>query len=101
MGSTYVAEQLIISIVPLIQTFDFWVIYNFFLPLMGYFWGQGRVQKLFCVSSYRLITFVLSVFLYGVPVAGGGGPQRLLCLNPTTDMVMLLGLWLLSGCYNS
>ena len=30
---------------------------------------------------------------------GGGGSQRLLCLNPTTVMVvLLLGLWLLLGC---
>ena len=32
---------------------------------------------------------------------GGGGSQRLLCLNPTTVMVvLLLGLWLLLGCDN-
>ena len=32
---------------------------------------------------------------------GGGGSQRLLCLNPTTVMVVLfLGLWLLLGCDN-
>ena len=31
----------------------------------------------------------------------GGGSQRLLCLNPTTVMVvLLLGLWLLLGCDN-
>ena len=32
----------------------------------------------------------------------GGGSQRLLCLNLTTDMVVLLfGLWLLLGCDNN
>ena len=31
----------------------------------------------------------------------GGGSQRLLSLNPTTDLaVLLLGLWLLMGCDN-
>ena len=33
---------------------------------------------------------------------GGGGSQRLLSLNPTTVMVvLLLGLWLLLGCDNN
>ena len=32
----------------------------------------------------------------------GGGSQQLLCLNPTTALVvLLLGLWLLLGCDNS
>ena len=35
-------------------------------------------------------------------VVVGGGSQRLLCLNPTTVMVvLLLGLWLLLGCDNN
>ena len=29
------------------------------------------------------------------------GSQQLLCLNPTTVMVLLLGLWLLLGCDNN
>ena len=34
-------------------------------------------------------------------VGGGGGSKQLLCLNPTTDMVvLLLGLCLLLGCDN-
>ena len=34
-------------------------------------------------------------------MVGGGGSQRLLSLNPTTVMaVLLLGLWLLLGCDN-
>ena len=37
-----------------------------------------------------------------VVVGGGGCSQRLLSLNPTTVMVVLLmGLWLLLGCDNS
>ena len=36
-----------------------------------------------------------------VVVGSGGGSQRLLCLNPTTVMVVLfLGLWLFLGCDN-
>ena len=35
-------------------------------------------------------------------MGGDGGSQRLLCLNPTTVMVvLLLGLWLLLGCDKS
>ena len=35
-------------------------------------------------------------------MGGGGGSQRLLSLNPTTVLVvLLLGLWLLLGCDNS
>ena len=34
-------------------------------------------------------------------LVGGGGSQRLLSLNPTTVLVvLLLGLWLLLGCDN-
>ena len=49
-GSTHVVEQLLFSRVPSILTFDFNLILgSFFLlgALMGYFWGQGRVKKLF------------------------------------------------------
>ena len=36
-----------------------------------------------------------------VVVGRGGGSKQLLCLNPTTVMVVLLfGLWLLLGCDN-
>ena len=39
---------------------------------------------------------------FSVPVVGGGGSQRLLSLNPTTALVvLLLGLWMLLGCDNS
>ena len=35
-------------------------------------------------------------------VGGGGCSQQLLCLNPTTVLVvLLLGLWLLLGCDNN
>ena len=37
---------------------------------MGYFWGSGRVQKLFWVSSYRLIDFVISAL--SCSLCGGG-----------------------------
>ena len=51
----------------------------------------------FCSSSALSCIFE---FLW-VVVGGGGCSQRLLCLNPTTVMVvLLLGLWLLLGCDN-
>ena len=38
---------------------------------------------------------------FGVGGCGVGGSHRLLCLNPTTVMVVLLWeLWLLLGCDN-
>ena len=76
---------------------------------MKYFWGWGRVQKLFwglliwtnnfssefCSISALSCSFE---FQWGVAVVvGGGGSQRLLSLNPTTVLVvLLLGLW--CGC---
>ena len=50
MGSTHVVEQLLFSIVPSILTFDFDLILGTFFAfgaLMGYFWGQGKVRKMF------------------------------------------------------
>ena len=50
LGYTHVVEQLLFSIVTLILNFDFDLIFGSFLTfwaLMGYFWGWGRVQKLF------------------------------------------------------
>ena len=50
LESTHVAEQLLFSIVPPIRTFDTDLILGSFFTfggLMGYFWGWGRVQKLF------------------------------------------------------
>ena len=74
---------------------------------MEYFWGWGRVQKLFrglmffCFLSYALF-LLYHIVLSSCGGGGGGGwcSQRLLCLNPTTVMVvLLLELWLL-GCDN-
>ena len=79
---------------------------------MWYFLGWGRVQKLlwgllietnnFCFQSIALF------LLYHVVLSLCGGwwvvvvSQRLLSLNPTTVMVvLLLGLWLLLGCDNN
>ena len=45
MGSAHVVEQLIFSIVPLILTFDFDLIFGSFLT----FWGSN---ELFLVSDY-------------------------------------------------
>ena len=67
-------------------------------------WFKDR----FGVSSYRLITCFLSFalfLLYHVALSSCvwwvGGSQRLLSLNPTTVLVvLLLGLWLLLGCDN-
>ena len=42
MGSTNVVKQLSFSMLPSILTFDFDA-----GVLMGYFWGWGKVQKLF------------------------------------------------------
>ena len=49
LGSIHVVEQLSISIVPSILTFDLIFGYFFLLfgALIGYFLGQGRVEKLF------------------------------------------------------
>ena len=80
---------------------------------MGYFWGLGRVQKLFwglliwtndfCFLSFDLfLLFHVALSSCGWWVEGGGGSQQLLSLNPTTVMViLLLGLWFLLGCDNS
>ena len=49
-GSTHVVEQLLFSIVPIILTFDFDLILGSFFTFRGpngYFWGWGRVVKLF------------------------------------------------------
>ena len=63
---------------------------------MVYFWGWGRVQKLFwgvllqtnnfCFHSIALFLLyhVVGSFEF---VVGGGGSQRLLSPNPTTVMV--------------
>ena len=50
-GSSHVVEQLLFSVILSIPTLDFDLILGYFLlfrALMGYFWGGGRVQKLFC-----------------------------------------------------
>ena len=50
LGFTHIVDQLLFSIVPSILTFNFHLILgSFFLlgALMGYFWSQGRVKKLF------------------------------------------------------
>ena len=48
--STHVVEQLLFSLFHSILTFDFDLtlvaLLTFWVP-MGYFWGQGRAQKLF------------------------------------------------------
>ena len=55
LGSTHVVEQLLFSIFSLNLAFDFDLILggHFLLSgaLMGYFWGWGKVQKLFGVYS--------------------------------------------------
>ena len=71
-----------------------------------YFWGCGRVQNYFGVSSYRLMTEFCSISAYHVVLSLWWVvvwcSQGLLCLNPTTFMViLLLGMWLLLGCDNS
>ena len=77
---------------------------------MGYFWGRGRVQKLFWGLFIMTNNFCFqnnALFLpYQVVLSscggGGGCSHRLLCLDPTTLMVVLtLGLWMLLGCDNN
>ena len=50
LGSTHVVEQLSFSMLSLILTFYFSLIWDNFLlvlgALTGYFWGWGRVQQL-------------------------------------------------------
>ena len=50
LGSTHVVEEILLSMFPSILTFDFYLIlgsFSTFWALMGYFWGWGRVQKMF------------------------------------------------------
>ena len=50
LGSTHVIEKLLFPIDPSILTFNFDLIlrsFGLFAALMGYFWGQGSVQKMF------------------------------------------------------
>ena len=42
---------------------NFWVIFNFFVALMGYFWGWGRVDKLFWGLLMKLKDFSFLCFL--------------------------------------
>ena len=59
---------------------------------MGYFLGRLRVRKLL----FGLFSIVPSILTFDFNC--GGGSQRLLILNPTTVLVvLLLGLWLLMG----
>ena len=61
MGSTHVAEQLLFSMFPSILTFDFALNLGSFLT----FWGSnGLFFGVRVVSLYRLILFVISVWLY-------------------------------------
>ena len=78
-----------------------------FWALMGYFWGWSTVQKLLLgllilTNNFCFMSFALSLLYHVVlSLCGSGGSQRLLSLNPTTAMVvLLLGLWLLLGCDN-
>ena len=51
LRSTYVFEQLLFSIDLSILTFDFDLILCSFLTfcaMIGYYWGRGRVQEMFC-----------------------------------------------------
>ena len=67
MGSTHVAEQLLFSMFPSILTFDFALNLGSFLTFWGsngLFWGQVGLNNCFGVSLYRLIPFVISVWLY-------------------------------------
>ena len=50
LGSTHVVEQLSFFMFPSTLAFDFDLLLGSFLTfgaLIGYFWGCGRVQKLF------------------------------------------------------
>ena len=60
MGSTHVAEQLLFSIFPSILTLDFSLNLGLFLT----FGVRVGFKNYFGVSLYRLITFVISVWLY-------------------------------------
>ena len=73
---------------------------------MGYFWGWGRVQKLFwglliqtnnfcflSLAQFLLYHVVLSScgwWWWWQQVVGGGGSQQIHSLNPTTVLVVLL-----------
>ena len=51
VGSTHLLEQLSFSMFPSTLAFDFDLMLGSFLTFwaqMGYFWGWGRVRKLFC-----------------------------------------------------
>ena len=69
---THVVEQLSFSMFPSILTFDFDLILGlfliFFLVLMGYFLGWGRVQNCFGDSSFS----ALSCSFEFVWLVGGG-----------------------------
>ena len=142
-GPNHVVEQLLSSS---ILTFFIWFWDNFLLfrALMGYFWGWGRVQKLFRVLFIQLNNFYFPsiltfdfhlileqfftfwaifgvwgraqklfrglllqtidfgflsfalfllyhvVFSVWVVVVVGGCSQQLVCLNPTTVMVVVV-----------
>ena len=63
-GSTHVVEQLSFSMFPSTLSFDFdlWLeSFLIFWALMGYFWGWGRVRKLF----WGLLMYLLTLFFYG------------------------------------
>ena len=74
--------------------------------LAGYLWGWGWVKKVLWGFPYRETTLDLSIalfLLYYVVLSlfggdVGGGSQRLLCVNPTSVLVVL---WLLLDCDNS
>ena len=118
LGSTHEVEQLSLSMFPSILAFDFDLMLGSFFTfgaLMGYFWGWGRVQKLFwgllietnnfCFLSFALfLLYHVVLSSWWVVVVGGWVvwcSQRLLSLNPTAVIVvLLLGLWLLLGCDN-
>ena len=52
-----------VSCVQTISFSNFWVVFEPFWALQGYFWGQDEAQNCFGVYSYRLITFVLQAWL--------------------------------------
>ena len=67
LGSTHVAEQLLFSIFPSILTFDFVLNLGSFLTFWGsngLFWVRVGLKNCFGVSLYKLIPFVISVWLY-------------------------------------
>ena len=87
LGSTHVVEQLLFTVVPSILTFYFDLILGSFFTFLG------------LIDIVDALSFSFEFLWWWWWLVGGF--QRLLSLNPSTVLVvLLLGFWSLLGCDN-